>query len=66
MAMDDREFWTQIRRGLMTIVDVIERQYDLPRSTRYSWSWRPEPMVSNGTTRGSASSLPEHAEENGR
>jgi len=64
--MDDREFWTQIRRGLMTIVDVIERQYDLPRSTRYTWSWRPE-HVNNGTTRDRASSLPDSIEEiNGR
>ncbi len=64
--MDEREFWTQIRRGLMTIVDVIERQYDLPRATRYSWSWRPEPAVKNGTTREGASSLDSAKESNGR
>lgn len=64
--MDEREFWTQIRRGLMTIVDVIERKYELPRSTRYAWSWRPEPMI-NGTTRERASSLSEPIKEhNGR
>jgi hypothetical protein len=60
--MDEREFWTQIRRGLMTVVDVIERKYDLPRSTRYSWSWRPEPL-NNGTTRVGASSLSDSNKE---
>jgi hypothetical protein len=64
--MDEREFWTQVRRGLMTVVDVIERRYDLPRSTRYSWSWRPEPL-NNGTTRERASSLSDSTKEiNGR
>lgn len=48
--MDEREFWTQVRRGLMTIVDVIERKYDLPRATRYSWYPRPD-LTHNGTTR---------------
>ncbi len=64
--MDEREFWTQIRRGLMTIVDVIERKYELPRSTRYAWSWRPiADLTQNGTTRERASSQSTSEKEHG-
>jgi len=26
---DDREFWLQIRRGFLTIVDAIERRFEV-------------------------------------
>ncbi len=62
--MDDREFWVAVRRGLMTIVDVIERKYDLPRATRYSWYPRPTPdLTHNGTTRIERASSPSTSTE---
>ena len=48
--MDEREFWVQVRRGLMTVVDVIERRYHLPRSTRYVGMPLTIPESTNGTT----------------
>jgi hypothetical protein len=59
--MDDREFWIQLRRGLVVMLDAIEQQYDLPRSVnlreenrRLQFELR---KAHNGTTRDGASSL---------
>ena len=30
--MNEREFWVQIRRGLLVMIDAIGTRYDLPRS----------------------------------
>jgi hypothetical protein len=32
--VDDREFWVQVRRGLLTIVIAIGKRFDLPLESR--------------------------------
>jgi hypothetical protein len=33
MTMDERQFWIQVRRGLLMIVAAIEQRWSLPRAS---------------------------------
>jgi hypothetical protein len=36
MTMTDREFWIQVRRGLLTVVSAIEYRWNLPRGSGFT------------------------------
>jgi len=60
LSLPEREFWIQLRRGLVVMLDAIEQQYELPRSVNLREENRRlqhELRKLNGTTRDCASSL---------
>jgi hypothetical protein len=44
--MNDREFWIQVRRGLLTVVSAIEYRWNLPRGGGFTLGATPPPEAS--------------------